>query len=134
MLPRLTCIIPLLDGRAARHIVTVPDERSVPTTQAFDWPGVMLEAGLNDVAEVDELTLAQHYLGMNVDERPVTIEVKEQGGYRAVTVDPGCGWFNPAGSGFSLRIRGAGPHAYVRVALDPIRFERFVGTSEDGGA
>jgi len=134
MFPRLTCIIPLLDGRATRHIVTVLDERSVPATQAFDWPGVLLETGRNDVAEVEELTLAHHYLGMNVDERPITIEIKERGEYRTVTVDPGCGWFNPAGAGFALRIRDAGPHAYIRVALDPIRFERFVGTSEDGGA
>ena len=134
MAPRLTCIIPLFDGRDTRHMVTMPDERAVPTTQAFDWPGVMLEAGRNDVAEVEELTLAHHYLGVNADARPLTLDVKEQGGYRAVTFGPGSGWFNPAGSPFSLRIRDAGPHAYIRVALDPIRFERFLGSSEDGGA
>lgn len=134
MCPRLTCIIPLFDGRGSRHIVTMADERSIPTTQAFDWPGVMLEAGRNEITEVEELTLGHHYLGMNVDETPITIEVKEQGVYHAVTLDPGSGWFNPAGSGFSLRIRSAGPHAYVRVAMDPIKFERFVGTSEEGGA
>src|ERR687884_702674 len=109
---RLTRMIPLLDPRAARHIVPVNDQRSVATTQSFDWPGVMLEAGRNEIAEANELTFAHHYLGMNVDERPITMEVKEQSGYRVVTLEPGSGWFSPAGHGFSVRIRCAGPHAY----------------------
>jgi AraC family transcriptional regulator len=132
MLPRLTCVVPLFNPRDTRHIVTVPDERSVPATQAFDWPGVMLETGRNDVAEVDELTLAHHYLGMNVDERPIVVEVREQGEYRPVTLDPGSGWFNPAGHSFSLRIPNAGPHAYIRLALDPLTLEHSMGTTADG--
>src|SRR5205823_4094569 len=112
-------------------IVSVRDERSVATAQALDWPGLLLEAGRNDVAEVDDLTLAHHYLGLNADERPITIEVKELNGYRPVTLDPGTAWLNPAGHGFSLRVRAAGPHAYVRVSIDPIRFDRLVSMNED---
>ena len=134
MSTRLRCIIPLFDRGGTRQIVPVHDLRSVATAQAFDWPGVMLEAGRNDVVEVDELTFGHHYLGVNVDERPVTMEVKERGAYRSVTLDPGVGWLRPAGHGFSLRVRCADPHAYIRVTLDPIRFERFVGMSEEGGA
>ena len=134
MLPRLTSIIPLFDRHGTRRIVTLGDPRSIPATQAFDWPGLMLETGRNDVAEVDELTLGKHYLGMNVDDHAITVEVKEQGTYRAVSLDPGTGWFNPAGHAFSLRILSAGPHAYVRVALDPLRFERFLGTGANGAA
>jgi AraC family transcriptional regulator len=134
MFPRLTCIIPLFDRSGGRHIITLPDRQCVPTTQAFDWPGVMLEAGRNNVSEAHDITLAHHYLSMNLDDHPITFEIKERGVYRDVTIDPGAGWFNPAGHGFSMRIRRAGPHAYVRVALEPVRFERFVGTSADGGA
>lgn len=99
--------------------------------QALDWPGVLLEAGRNDVAEVDDVTFAHHYVGINADQRPITIEVKEQNGYRPVTLPPGTGWLNPAGQRFSLRVRCAGPHAYVRVSIDPLRFDRMVSTSED---
>jgi AraC family transcriptional regulator len=127
----LRCVLPLVDARAPRRIIAVHEERSVATAQALDWPGVLLETGRNDIAEVDDLTLAHHYVGINLDHRPVTLEVKEQHGYRAVRVDPGTGWLNPAGQGFSLRVKAAGPHAYARVSFDPVRFDRFVGASGD---
>jgi len=48
-----------------------------------------------------------------------------------VTLPPGAGWVNPAGQPFSLRVRSAGPHAYVRISIDPLHFDRLVSTSED---
>ncbi|HEY2852030.1 MAG TPA: AraC family transcriptional regulator [Gemmatimonadaceae bacterium] len=132
MTARLRCVVPLVDRRAPRRIVPVRDDRSVATAQALDWPGVLFEAGRNDVAEVDDIALAHHYLGINVDERPVTIEIREQHGYRAVRLDPGTGWLNPAGQGFSLRVRCATPHAYVRMSFDPVRFDRMLSGSDDG--
>src|SRR4051812_36501750 len=133
VLTRMRCVVPLFDQRSSRRIVAVEDRRSVATAQALDWPGVLLEAGRNDVAEVDDLTLAHHYLGVNADRDPVTIEVKERNGYRAVTLAPGEGWFAPAGESFSLRVRGAHPHAYVRVSIDPLRFESLVRRHEEAG-
>jgi AraC family transcriptional regulator len=127
----MRCIVPLFDRHGPRRIISVRDERSVATAQALDWPGVLLEAGRNDVAEVDDVTFAHHYLGVNADERPITIEVKEANGYRPVTLEPGMAWLNPAGQGFSLRVRAAGPHAYVRVSIDPLRFDRLVTMNED---
>src|SRR5947208_2045957 len=128
---RLRCVIPLFDRRGPRRITSVRDVRSVATAQALDWPGVLLEAGRNDVVEVDDLTFAHHYLGVNTDRRPITMEVKEPNGYQAVTLEPGTGWLTPAGHGFSLRVRSAGPHSYVRLTIDPIRFDRLVSMSED---
>jgi len=111
--------------------VSVRDERSVATAQALDWPGVMLEAGRNDVAEVDDLTLGHHYIGLNADRRPITLEVKEANGFRKVTLPPGAGWLTPAGHGFTLRVQAASPHAYIRISIDPLRFARLVRPSED---
>jgi len=134
VLKRIRCIIPLVDRLAPRRILSVSDERSVATAQALDWPGLLLEAGRNDVAEVDDLTLAHHYIGLNADETPVTLEVKEPEGYRPVTLGPGEGWINPAGHSFSLRVRGANPHAYVRISIDPVRFDRLVSMNQDNAA
>ena len=134
MSTRMRFVVPLLDRREPRRIVAVCDRRSVATAQALDWPGVLLEAGRNDVAEVDDLTLAHHYVGFNVDRRPITMEVKEPHGYRRVTLPPGTGWLSPAGQSFSLRVRAAGPHAYVRISVEPLRFDRFVSTDGDGGS
>jgi AraC family transcriptional regulator len=131
---RMRFVVPLLDRRAPRRIVSVRDERSAATAQALDWPGVLLEAGRNDVAEVDDLTLAHHYLGVNADTRPITLEMKEQNGYRRVTLEPGAGWLTPAGQAFSLRVRAASAHAYVRLSIDPLRFDRLVSANEEGAA
>ena len=132
MSKRLRYLIPLFDGRAPRRIVPVCDARSVATIQALDWPGVLLEAGRNDVAEIDELAFAHHYVGVNADHRPITLEVKEPHGFRAVTLDPGSAWVAPAGDPVSLRVRNAGTHPYVRLTVDPKRLNQLVGGSADG--
>ena len=130
MTRRMRSVVPLLDRRAQRRITAVRDEDSVAIAQALDWPGVLLEAGRNDVAEVDDLTLAHHYVGFNVDPEPITLEVKEATGYRAVMLPPGTGWLAPAGQAFSLRVRGGGTHAYVRLSIDPVRLDRLVSATE----
>ncbi|MFL5614403.1 MAG: helix-turn-helix domain-containing protein [Gemmatimonadaceae bacterium] len=131
MLTRMRCVVPLFDQHSGRRIVPVEDQRSVATAQALDWPGVLLEAGRNDVAEVDDLTLAHHYIGVNASRAPIRMEVKEEHGFRAVVLPQGTAWLVPAGQGFSLRVREASPHAYVRISIDPLRFDRLVSTSED---
>lgn len=108
------------------------DDRSVATVQALDWPGVLLEAGGNEVAEVEELRLAHHFLAVNTDRDPITIEIKETNGYRRVQLASGEGWFNPAGEPMSLRVPCARPHAYIRMTIEPSRFERLVRTQLDG--
>ena len=131
MQTRMRCIVPLFDRLAPRRILAFRDDRSVTSAQALDWPGVLFEAGRNDVAEVDDVTFAHHYIGLNADRSPVTLEIKEQNGYRPVTLPPGVGWVNPAGQPFSLRVRSASPNAYVRISIDPLRFDRLVSTSDD---
>jgi AraC family transcriptional regulator len=130
----MRCVVPLFDRLAPRRIVAFRDDRSVTSAQALDWPGVLLEAGRNDVAEVDDVTFAHHYIGLNADRSPVTIEIKEQNGYRPMTLAPGAGWVNPAGQPFSLRVPGTVPNAYVRISIDPLRFDRLVSASDDHAA
>jgi hypothetical protein len=49
---------------------------AVATSRAFHWPGVFVEAGKNDVAAVDDVVGVAHYLSLNVDTKPLTLEVK----------------------------------------------------------
>ena len=134
MQTRMRCVVPLFDRLAPRRIVAFRDDRSVAIAQALDWPGVLLEAGRNDVAEVDDVTFAHHYIGLNADRSPVTLEIKEEHGYRPMTLPPGVGWVNPAGQPFSLRVRSAAPNAYVRISIDPLHFDRLVSASDDHAA
>src|SRR2546426_372638 len=48
------------------------------TSQALDWPGVLLEAGKNDVAAVDDVVGDRHYLSLNVDTKPLTLTLRDE--------------------------------------------------------
>jgi AraC family transcriptional regulator len=94
-------------------------------SQALDWPGLLVEAGRNQVASVERVALAHHYVGLNAAPNPVTIQGLTDGGpSRDVVVKPGEMWVLPARQAVSLRVEHREP--YVRVTLDP----RYVGTGD----
>jgi AraC family transcriptional regulator len=98
-------------------------------TQALDWPGVRVEAGRNDVAAVDDLVGAHHYLSLNQASRPVQIEVKEVHGFRRYTLPPQSVWVNPSADPITLRANSANP--YLRVSIDPLHIARLLNPSLD---
>src|SRR5436309_2900740 len=101
---------------------------SVPamlTSQALDWPGVLLEAGKNDVAAVDDVVGDRHYLSLNVDTRPLTLEVKGSSGFRPFTILPQNAWVSPGHDPLTLRLNSA--LRYLRVAIDPLHLGRVMG-------
>src|SRR5262245_50149397 len=107
-------------GRLTRR-----DSRPVTiTTQAVDWPGVMVEAGQNEIAAADDAVSPNHYLALNVDTKPLTLEVKEPSGFKKVVVPPQTFWLNPGASPITLRTDNR--NAYVRVALDPLHLARLI--------
>ena len=102
--------------------------RDIPqiiTTRAFDWPGVRLEAGTNNIASVDEVAGLHHYVSLNVDDRPVTLELKGEHGFRRVVLRRGSAWIVPAGDVITLRVNST--FRYVRMSIDPIYFTRLSG-------
>src|SRR3989440_404187 len=110
----------------------VPRRNSVPamlTSQALDWPGVLLEAGRNDVAAVDDVVGDQHYVSLNVDTQPLTLEVKGATGFRAFTIPPLSVWVSPGHDPITMRLDSA--LRYVRVAIDTLHLGRLMGPSPD---
>jgi AraC-like DNA-binding protein len=70
-----------------------------------------------------------HYVSMNLDERPVTMEIKgETGAFRRVVLRRGAAWIAPANEIVSLRINS--DFRYVRMSIDPLYFHRL--TAEPG--
>jgi len=96
------------------------------TTQAFDWPGLRLEAGRNNIAHVDDISGVHHYISMNLDDRPLTLEVKGQHGFRRVVLRRGSAWVCPAGDVISVRLNST--FNYVRMSIDPVYFDRLVAS------
>src|SRR5207247_2109354 len=99
------------------------------TSQALDWPGVLVEAGKNDVAAVDDVVGDQHYLSLNVDTKPLTLEVKGPTGFRQFTILPLSVWVSPGFDPLTLRLNSA--LSYLRVALDTLHLGRLMGRSPD---
>src|SRR5256885_11882488 len=86
---------------------------SVPamlTSQALDWPGVLLEAGKNDVAAVDDVVGDRHYLSLYVDTKQLTLEVKGSNGLRAFNMPPLNVWVIPGLDPLPMRIDSALPY------------------------
>jgi AraC family transcriptional regulator len=121
--------IPFLDGRSRRPVDALGGAEVVVSSQPLAWPGVLVEAGRNDAWEVDDLTVAHHYLALNVDTAPLTFEVRGAHGFRRVTLDPGSAWVCPAGEPFTHRVGTS--NAYALLAVDPARLDRLV--HPDGG-
>ena len=107
------------------------DTPPVVTTQRFDWPGLRLEAGTNNIAAVDDATGLHHYISLNLDPRPVTFEVKDEGGpFRRFVLRRGAAWICPAGQRISVRVNS--DFHYLRASIDPVYFDRLVtGTTND---
>jgi AraC family transcriptional regulator len=113
------------------HVDIRRDIPHIVTTQAFDWPGLRLEAGSNNIRSVDEIFGIHHYVSLNVDDRPLTLEIKGAHGYKRVVLRRGSAWFVPAGDVVSVRLHSN--FNYVRLSIDPHYFARLT-TAEPGAA
>lgn len=102
----------------------------VITTQQFDWPGLRVEAGINTIASVDEAAGLHHYLSLNLDDRPLTMEVKGKlGDFRRVVLRRGAAWICPANEPVSVRLNS--DFRYARVSIDPLYFDRLVSSQPE---
>lgn len=106
------------------------DAPHLVTTQQFDWPGLRVEAGINNIASVDEVAGLHHYLSLNLDDRPLTMEVKgEVGDFRRVVLRRGAAWVCPANEPVSVRLNS--DFRYARVSIDPLYFDRLVSSQPE---
>ena len=120
----------LLESIVARGEVTRRDSRSaIVTTQALDWPGMLVEAGRNDVAGVDDLVGDQHYLSLNLDTAPLKLEVKEPHGFKPFVIPPRSLWISPSANPITLRLNST--LRYLRVSIDPLHLGRLITPSLD---
>jgi AraC family transcriptional regulator len=104
------------------------DRPAVVTTQALSWPGVMLESGKNNVTEADTVVLNQHFLSLNIDTNPLTLEVKGAHGFRSYTVPPQTVWICPAADPISLHVNST--FSYVRMSIDAPHLDRLLGRAD----
>ncbi len=120
----------LLESIVTHGTVLRRDSRSaIVTSQALDWPGMLVEAGRNDVSGVDDLVGDQHYLSLNLDSAPLKLEVKEPHGFKPFVVPPQSLWVSPSAMPITLRLNST--LRYLRVSIDPLHLGRLITPSLD---
>ena len=90
---------------------------------------MLVEAGRNDVAAVDDLVGDQHYLSLNLDSAPLKLEVKEPHGFKPFVIPPRSLWVSPSASPITLRLSST--LRYLRVSIDPLHLGRLISPSLD---
>ena len=126
--------IVFLEAQSGRPVDALANARTTLTSRRLAWPGLIVEAGHKPSWEVDDLTVAHHYLALNVDPRPLRFDVKggDRGRFRRVTLDPGSIWVCPSEEPFTHRVRD--PSSYILVSIEPSYLERLVRHSNDGAS
>ncbi|PYO72713.1 MAG: hypothetical protein DMD64_10020 [Gemmatimonadetes bacterium] len=90
---------------------------------------MLVEAGRNDVAGVDDLVGDQHYLSLNLDTAPLKLEVKEPHGFKPFVIPPRSLWISPSANPITLRLNST--LRYLRVSIDPLHLGRLITPSLD---
>ena len=111
----------ILVPRSARNGA---ETSGVIVTQALDWPGMVLEAGQQDVSYADGHALTHHYISLLADDAPYVYEGKVGRRFRKVVVPPEGLWFAPANE--TITTRPGRPRSYVRIAIDPRQLDRLL--------
>src|SRR3954468_16045515 len=93
-----------INAGASGIITTRDDVPHIVSAQAFDWPGLRLESGINNIESVDDVMGFHHYVSLNIDARPLTLEVKGPHGFRRVVLRQGSAWVCPAADRISVRL------------------------------
>jgi AraC family transcriptional regulator len=126
---KLADLFPRYDPRVTGSLTRREGAAGAITTQSADWPGIVLQAGENDVVETDELTASHHFVSHNAGVRPFTLEVKGPHGFRSVTALPGSIWVAPAGEPVTLRLDS--DYSYVRLMVAPRVLDRMLCQEAD---
>jgi AraC family transcriptional regulator len=102
-------------------------ERStiLASSRALGWDGLVAEMGCVDDWQVDDLTVAGHFVAINLDSKPLTIENKGSHGFRRIVMPPDSLWLNPAGESFTRRNPGTTHWGAIEVCVE--RMQRTLG-------
>jgi AraC family transcriptional regulator len=113
---------------AAGQVLERESPRTAIASQVLDWPGMLIETGKNQVEEVDDLVLAQHYLSLNLDPAPLTLEVKGGHGFKTFKIPPRSIWVCPAGEPLTLRLKSH--FSYVRISIADAHLRKLLGQEQ----
>ena len=88
------------------------------SSRHFGWRGLVVEMGRIIDWQADELTMAGHFLAINLDDEPLVIENKGRHGFQTIVMPPGAMWINAAGDPFTRRNPGVTKWGGVELSVE----------------
>lgn len=122
--------IPFLDSASGQSLDALAGANIVTSSSGLGWADVHVEVGRNGAWEVDDVSVARHYLALNTDDVPLRFETKLGGTFRPTVLAPGELWFCPAGESFSHRVPA--PSGFALVTLEPSKLARVLEDDQTG--
>lgn len=77
--------------------------RIIASSNELGWEGLHLEVGTNTGCDIDELMVNGHYVGLHLNDRPITISTRTAGHWCDTIMVPHSLWIHPEGTPFSAR-------------------------------
>ncbi len=79
--------------------------RITASSETFGWKGVLLEVGENNGCEVDELMVDGHYVGIQLNDAPISVSIRPQSSqhWTDTQMPSHTLWIHPEGTPFSIR-------------------------------
>jgi AraC family transcriptional regulator len=101
----------------------------VASSRGLGWDGIVAEMGRELNWQADDLTVAGHFIAINLAAQPLCIENKGAHGFRRVTMPPDSVWINPAGRPFTRRNPGVTRYGVIEISAE--RMRRTLGCDVD---
>lgn len=120
-----TTQVPFIDARSGRAVRALAEATTLVTSAGLGWRGLHVELGHNGPWRVEDLSVADHYLAINVAQSPLHFQTKSRNSSKEVTLESGAAWFCPGGESFSHDVRM--DCDYALVTLSPARLGELVG-------
>jgi len=77
--------------------------RIIASSSALGWEGLHLEVGTNTGCDIDELMVNGHYIGLLLNDQPMTISTRTADHWCETIMVPHSLWIHPEGTPFSAR-------------------------------
>lgn len=91
------------------------------TSAGLGWDGLRAEVGVTHAWSIDGLTTSGHFVSVNLDSAPLSIERRRAQVVDTVVMPPGSLWISPAGQPIRHRTIGTSRWASVEITVDKVR-------------
>jgi len=102
------------------------DSTVTASSREFGWDGVVAELGTSRSFDPTDLVCASHFVALNIDSKPLSIEAKGPHGFRRIVMPPGALWIAAAGQPFTHRLRGS---RWGAIEISVEKVQRLLGRS-----